>query len=142
MFHDIHISFGRAELAKTTFSAKLTLYKDDFLRALNNWHAGGYAGMNSEDFRALELRYLTAYFRAWSGTQQLSLTTYRRTEEEASVTFELNYALASAPTSLTIDSRLLFREYVDQTNVLVIKGFGQEISHVFTKGSPTFYFHP
>jgi hypothetical protein len=142
MFHDIHISFGRAELSPKNFSAKLTLYKDDFLRALNTWHTGGYAGMNATDFRALELRYMTGYFRVWAGSSQLTLSTYKRTEEEASVTFELDYSLETLPPILTLDDRILFREYNDQTNVLVVKGYGQEINHVFTKGSPSFYFHP
>jgi len=138
--HDIHISFGRAELHDNLFEAKLTIYKDDFLKALNNWHKGGYAGMDLASFRALELRYVTSFFRVWSARDvQLELHQSIRSEEDASVTFDLIYSLAKPATSLMLDDQILFREYGDQTNVLVLRAFGKEVNHVFTKSSTTYY---
>jgi len=139
-YHDIHISFGRAELGPKIFIAKLTLYKDDFLKAINNWHVGGYGAMSTDEFRALELRYINAYFRVWGDSSRLVLTSSKRSDEESSITFELAYALAGTPQIIMLDNRILFREYSDETNVLVLKGYGKLINHVFTRSEPTFYF--
>jgi hypothetical protein len=136
--HDVHISFGKATLKSNILEAKLTIYKDDLLRALANWHAGGYAGMNSESFQQLEIRYVSNYFRVWSNSEsQLALRSFSISEQDASVTFSLDYAVTTSLTSITVDSRILFREYIDQANVHVIEAFGREENHVFTSSSPT-----
>ena len=144
LLHDVHISFGRAELHGTSFVAKLTIYRDDFLRALENWHPGGYAGMAQDDFLQLEYRYVANYFRVWqAGGTQCRVSTSSFSEDGASLTFTLTYDLrASRKPSLTIDNRILFREYGDQTNILVLQAFGKEVSHVFTSASTTYYFEP
>lgn len=136
--HDIHISFGKAAIETDRARVSITIYKDDLLRALNAWHQGGYAGMSATEFDALEARYVAAYFRLWEDREQRTpIVTH--TEDGASQTFTLEFKLGTGTHTITLDNRILLREFTDQSNVMQIAVHGETRSHVFTSSSTTYY---
>jgi hypothetical protein len=138
--HDIHISYGKAELRNDSLVISISLYKDDFRKALAKWHVGGVESLTSPEYAALEVRYLQAFVRAWADdNQQLQFNSVIRSEEDASLRFTFAFLAPKGMHSLVLDDRILLREYGDQMNLLDLKIFGREMNHIFTSSAMTFY---
>ena len=138
--HDIHISYGKAELRNDSLVISISLYKDDFRKALTKWHVGGVESLSGPEYAALEVRYLQAFVRAWADdNQQLQFNSVIRSEEDASLRFTFAFLAPKGMHSLVLDDRILFREYGDQMNLIDLKIFGREMNHIFTSSAMTFY---
>ena len=139
-FHSIHISYASAEANGSTVHFKVSYYKDDFLKAVDNWYGGKTSSFSPETLRAAEIEYLRNYLRLWSGRQfshQLALSSYTITEDGLSIIFETNFTSDIPITQLSIDHRVICKEYSVQTNILTLKIFGSEKNIITTQSKPS-----
>lgn len=139
-FHAIHISYTQAEWTGNTLAGKVSYYKDDYLKAVGEWAKKDLAALSSKERSWWCEQYLKAYFRAWSGDFQhpLDLHIDQLQEDEASYIFNFSYAVPAASRSIILDNRVIQQQFSDQTNLILVKAFGETYNHSSTTGSPTF----
>ncbi|MEI8133560.1 MAG: DUF6702 family protein [bacterium] len=142
--HDIHISYAQAELKGNTLSVKVSYYKDDFSKAVKSWYQGRADHFSDEQFKDAEFEYVKNYFRVATNGDNKGIVAPKlmsRTDDGSTVVMQLEYTCAN-PSQITIDHRVLFKEYSDQMNIFFIKAFGKEENHIFTPSKPTIQIKP
>ena len=142
--HDIHISYGQAELVGSKLTGKFTYYKEDFNRAVGNWYNIPVESRALRVGNDLRINYLRNYFRVWMNglEQQLAVEITGHNEDESSIWFEFSVQVPEHMKFLTLDNRILFKEYSDQMNLLLVKAFSREHNYIFTSSATTFYLQP
>lgn len=142
--HDIHISYGQAELKPDGLHVKVSYYKDDFTKAVKSWYQGKADHYSSELFRQAEFEYVKNYLRVWDDAHlahQVLPNLRNISDDGISLIFELEFS-SNHSNAMVVDQRVLFKEYSDQMNIFFIKSTAKEENHIFTPSKPTFLFKP
>jgi hypothetical protein len=135
--HDVHISYCKAEVTGTTWSAKVTYYKDDFMKALRAWRGSEIAGLPAAELKRLYAGYLESHFRLMSNNAVIPWKWIFKGEDGTSIWFELRAEPATRVGSATIEHTALFKEYGDQMNLMLLKASGKEYNFIFTSSKPS-----
>lgn len=137
-FHDIHISYGQSEIKGSTYSGKITYYRDDLLKAVGKWYQKDIATINANDLDSYQKNYFQNYFRVWENNVQLTMSSVSREEDASSVIFNFTYAISPGCGELKIDHRALFDIYNDQLDIVSFKVYGKELNYIFKSSAPTY----
>ena len=140
--HDIHISYSQAELKGNELFVRVSYYKDDFTKAVKNWYQGKADNFSNEQFQSAEFEYVKNYYRLWTDADlkhQVMPKLLNVSDNGTSIIFEIQFSCVETH-SITIDQRVLFKEYNDEMNIFFIKSSGKEANHIFTPSKPTFLF--
>ena len=134
MAHAIHISFMQAEWNGAKLSGKVSFYKDDYNKALAEWSPK--CTMDN----GLKLRYLKSYVRLWSNnsSRPIEIQITKMSEDDNSYIFEFVCAVPSGTQKVLMDNQVLFRQYRDQSNLIMLKHRGQEMNYSCSAAAPTF----
>ena len=137
--HSIHISYCNATATPTEFSGKASYYKDDFFLALKNWKGGNVNGLTDDDWNKLKYDYLSEKLRAISdNTAPLKLTIESSGEDVSEIWFQFRFTTQTSMHSLNVSQSILFREYSDQSNIMMIQTATKQYNHVFVPSDSTF----
>jgi hypothetical protein len=139
-FHSIHISYGKVDVAATTVHVKVSYYKDDYLKSVESWYNKKSDTFSAQQIKDAELSYFKEYFRLWSAsnfTQQLQVASSKITDDGTSIIFEVEYSSQTPITMLTIDHRIIHKEYSDQSNIMTVNIFGTDHNVISTSAKPT-----
>jgi len=137
--HSIHISYCKANATATCFSGKVTYYKDDFFMALRNWKSGNIAGLSNDDWTNAKKQFLQSQLRATDdNSTALVLSITASGEDESSIWFEFQFTSSAPLHTLTVTETMLFKEYMDQTNIMMIHTDAKDLNHVFTPSDNTY----
>ena len=135
--HDVHISYCKSQATASGLSARVTYYRDDFMKALRAWHGGEVAGLQAAELRGIYAGYLESHFRLMSGGGVIPWTWIFKGEDGTSIWFELRAEAASKLGSAVIEHTALFKEYGDQMNLMLLKASGKEYNFIFTSSKPS-----
>ena len=135
--HDVHISYCRAELTPTTLSGKVTIYRDDFARALLNWKGAELWRMSGVAMLQTVSAFLAAHLTASANGTALPLTVTGAGSDGTSIWFAFSFTSRAPIGSLMVGNSILFREYGDQMNLLLVRAPGREHNFIFTPSKPT-----
>jgi hypothetical protein len=138
LFHDIHISYGSAELHGNTFSGKISYYKDDLLKAVGVWYKKDAQNLSGSETDSYEKNYFRNYFRVWEEGSQIEPITLERVEDESSVMFTFSYKISDNCRELKTDHRSIFEVYSDHINIMSFKAFGDEYNYIYKPSAPTY----
>ena len=137
LVHAVHISYTQATWTESTITGKATYYKDDYDRAVLDW--SGKPQLSTEEAAKLRSQYFTNYFRLWLGsfTKQIQASITSIEDDGSSYIFHFSFELPTGSNAVTLDNRIIAKEYRDQTNLLQITVMGRDENYVFTKSDPT-----
>jgi hypothetical protein len=138
LLHDIHISYGSAELHGNTFSGKISYYKDDLVKAVSTWYKKDMKDLSGSETDTYEKNYFRNYFRVWEEGSQLVPLALERTEDENSVMFTFLYKISGNCRSLKTDHRSIFEVYGDHINIMSFAAFGNEYNYIYKPSAPTY----
>jgi hypothetical protein len=136
--HDIHISYCNASLAKRTCSGRLTVFSDDYWKAVN--------ALNGTDVRLLEdsrrhaaiLRYVQRYFKMTAnGGVAMKLTQLITGVEGSSTWIDFSMTSPVDITEVRIENRMLLDLYSDQMNLMVVSSGAEEKNLVCSQDVPS-----
>ncbi|HET9135053.1 MAG TPA: DUF6702 family protein [Candidatus Kapabacteria bacterium] len=139
-FHSIHISYGKIDVGANNIHVKVSYYKDDYLKAVSNWYSVSTEFFSEKQTREAELHYFNEYFRLWTAagfTHQLQIASSKVTEDGTSIIFEVEYSSEVPITMLTIDHRVIHKEYSDQSNIMTVHIFGADHNVISSSTKPT-----
>lgn len=146
--HNIHISYCRSELGANALTGKLTCYTDDLELAVKNETGVTLRSLAAPERPAALRTYLQKHFSATANSENgtggaaLTLTVPSVSEDGASYSIAFHFAYSPDAAggadirSLTIENRILLKEFKDQMNLLTVKAFGREQSFVFSSSKP------
>ncbi len=139
-FHSVHISYANATIYADSVHIKVSYYKDDFTKAVDNWFEGKTKSFTPDQMKDAEAKYFKEYCRMWSGqnfTHPLLQSSCSRTDDATSLIFEAGYRSDIPIKQLTIDHRVICKEYNDQMNIMTITGIGDTRNIIFSQSKPT-----
>lgn len=144
-FHSIHISYGKAEVTDRTVHIKVSYYKDDYMKAVDQWYGNKLSTFTAQQVNDAQIGYFKNFFRLWSGekfTHPLAIVNYQLNDDATSVIFEATFTSDIPISLLTVDHRSMLKEYNDQSNILSLHGFGKEYNVISTASKPTTIIDP
>jgi len=140
--HNIHISYCKATAAPEMFTGKVTYYKDDFFLALKNWRgsdSNAGSSLSNNDWTRLKLSFMQEKLRAVAdGSLPIALAIDSTGEDASSIWFYFRFAPPQPMHTIIITHTLLFGEYMDQTNIMMIHTDAKDCSHVFVPSDSTY----
>jgi len=137
--HNIHISYCKATAAPDVFTGKVTYYKDDFFLALRNWRGGALQATSNDDWSRLKLSFLQEKLHAIAdGSLPVPINVDSSGEDASSIWFYFRFAPSHPMHTIAIIHTLLFKEYMDQTNIMMIHANSADCSHVFVSSDSTY----
>jgi hypothetical protein len=135
--HDVHISYCRSELTPTILSGRVTIYRDDFARALLNWKGAELRRLSGIAMLQAVNAFLAAHLTTSANGAPLPLAVASAGSDNTSIWFDFSFTSRTPIGSLTIGNAILFREYNDQMNLLLVRAPGHEHNFIFTSSKPT-----
>jgi len=136
LIHDIHISFGKAEIFSTHVSGKINFYKDDFMKALKKLNDGSLNGLNDKEYDKLKYRYLSRFFTVQvNENDYLKLIITDNREDNSSIWFSFRFTSEKHIDDITIVCTALFEIYNDQMNMFLFSIENREQSKIFKKSN-------
>lgn len=133
--HDIHISYCQASVENNVLKGKLTIYRDDFEKALKNW--AGNSSLSGDAHWQAKLKFLKEKFRAMENGKSLPLEISASGVDNSSIWFEFAFKNTGPIRKLQLQNSILFKEYDDQMNIIGIKTPFKEFNHIFTSSKRT-----
>jgi hypothetical protein len=133
--HDIHVSHTRMVVEGDYVLLRIRMFKDDLEQALEPIRAQPGRALSADD-AAVEAftEYLTSTLQlSTPGSSRLAPTVLGYGEEPADDIwwYEVQYRAEAPIASLTISSRLFFELFDDQRNIVRLRHFPSEASHIF-----------
>lgn len=134
--HNIHISYGNGTLSETSLTLRLTFFKDDFNRAVQQWSE--QTQPETAAVEPLENRFLRAHFSVTAGEgQPLPLSVTAGAEDGSSIWFKIECRWAAPTEQLRIQNTALFTAFSDQMNLLNVKTPQGELGFILTAAAPS-----
>jgi hypothetical protein len=135
--HDIHISYCKSTLTVRSLSGRVTFYKDDFRKGLAAWSGSDPVGMTADTRRQAMLGYLLEHVRATAnGSVAMRFTRIIKGEEGSSIWFEFSLESPVPLGRVAFENSVLFREYSDQINLVLVSTGSTEQSLELTPSEP------
>lgn len=140
--HGLHLSIGKAEVAETEITGKVTLNKLDFVEALDQWNnETKIYELTPEEFEKLTLRYMKRHFKIEAnGVTDLKLDITEAGQGKETMWMAFRFVSDDTIRTIRVEHRLLFNTFPDQGNVLEVKSKKGKESHLFRVDSPTAVF--
>ncbi|MEP7220871.1 MAG: DUF6702 family protein [Bacteroidota bacterium] len=136
--HDVHISYCKAQLSRTSLSGKVSYYKDDFVKALRNRQGTAFYGQGPAQLEAAITAYMRQNFTATtSAGEKLPLIITSTGLDESSIWFNFAFSSSAPITSILISNSVLFQEFREQMNMVNVKTPSGEHSLVLTSSEPS-----
>lgn len=136
--HDFHMSYCKSELTSGSFIGQVSYYKDDLLLALKKWSGKEVQGLAKDQFDKLVVDYLRTAFRARvNDSRPLTLDIAGCEEDAGSILVHFRFLSGVSIQSITIEHTVLFSEFKDQMNLMVIKTRYKEFNQIFERSAPS-----
>jgi len=134
--HDVHISYCKADMTGRTLTGTVTIYRDDFIKALRNWKGIELHTLAGGAMLAAVTEFLDRHLAATADGRRLPLTIVSTGTDNASMRFTFSYTSASPIVSMTFSNTILFTEYGDQMNLMAVKTPKRDYNFIFTPSKP------
>ncbi|MDB5035144.1 MAG: hypothetical protein JWQ98_2385 [Chlorobi bacterium] len=135
--HDVHISYCKSQLTRTSLSGKVSYYKDDFVKALRNRQGTAFYGQGPARLEQAITAYMRQNFTATTGAgEKLPLIITSTGIDETSIWFNFTFSSSAPISSISIGNTVLFQEFRDQMNMINVKTPTGEHSLVLTSSDP------
>ncbi len=134
--HDVHISYCKAELTGRTLTGTVTIYRDDFIKALRNWKGIELHTLAGSAMLGAVTEFLDGHLSATADGRRLPLMIISTGTDNASMRFTFSYTSASPIGSMTFSNTILFAEYGDQMNLMAVKTPKRDYNFIFTPSKP------
>ncbi len=137
--HELHVSYGRVTVERTTVTIRLRMFKDDLSRALARHHRRDTVDVEARAASdALALAYLGQKLLVSADGRPLLGRIAAAGQEDKMWWYLLEYPMAANPAKLSLANRVFFELFEDQQNLLkVLPGAAtEEASLYFVPGEP------
>ncbi len=137
--HDLHVSYGRVTIERTTVTIRLRMFTDDLSRALARHHGRDTVDVEARPVAdSLAMAYLGRKLLVSADGRPLAGRIAAAGHEDKMWWYLVEYPMAATAATLRIANRIFFELFDDQQNLLKVlpSRYGDETSLYFVPGEP------